>query len=119
MTRGILSLEKDATKPEEKWESYYKDLPENKDVDFETFKKKLEKDAKTADEAWVKYMLLPAFENVKIEQFKARLKAHRQQVKKYLKRSKEDEQLMLEDRKRFPKVSVNDENGQCIRQRNS
>lgn len=108
LVRRVLSLETDATNPEEKWESYYKDLPENKGVAFERFKETLEKNAMTAEEAWEKhYKKLPAFEDVKFEQFRDRLKDHRKQVKAHLRTAMEDEKIMLEDRKLYPKAPFN------------
>lgn len=85
-------------------------MPEYEDVVFETFKAELEEKATTAEIAWeTHYSKLPEFEKVEFGQFKERLRDHRKQVKENLKKSKEDETLMLEDRKIFPKQSTNED----------
>ncbi|CAJ1951065.1 unnamed protein product [Cylindrotheca closterium] len=64
----------------------------------------------TAEVAWSKYYnKLPAFEKVQFEQFKARLKSHRQQVKKYMMRSKKEEQMWRRDLLRYPPKTTNSE----------
>ena len=107
----MLSLKKDAKKPEEKWNSYYKALEkdlneENEAEKFNAFKERLEKTAMTAEQAWEKhYKHLPAFEEVKFDQFKRNLASHRKQVKDGKKRSMDEEKMWRKDLKRFPSVS--------------
>ncbi|CAJ1929269.1 unnamed protein product [Cylindrotheca closterium] len=109
--RGVLSLERNAKKPLGKWKSYYKALEsdlteENEAEKFNSFKERLEKRAMTAAQAWeMHYKHLPAFEEVKFDQFKRNLASHRKQLKDGKKRSMEEEEMWREDRKRFPPVS--------------
>ncbi|CAJ1940839.1 unnamed protein product [Cylindrotheca closterium] len=106
--------------PQQKWQKYYEDLPKFKDTCFQAFRDWLEKSAMPYAQAWEEHCkFLPAFKDVDLERFKARLKAHQDQVKKYMKRSKEEELLMLEEFKWYPKVEINADgtpNGPCIQQ---
>lgn len=113
--RGVLSLENNAKAPKKKWNDYYKaqeeDLTEDNEAEkFNLFKARLEKTAMTAEQAWEKhYKHLPAFKEVKLAQFKARLADHRSQVKSGKKRSIEIEKMWREDLKRYPPKTKRDD----------
>lgn len=117
--RGILSLEDDATEPRMKWESYYKGLEKglnehNEAERYKAFEERLRKTATTAEKIWEShYKYLPAFQEVKLDQFTRNLAGHRKQVKAGKRRSMEEEEMWREDLKNYPPKST-DANGKPL-----
>jgi hypothetical protein len=67
-----------------------------------------QRDHITAEELFLWYKRLPAFENVVIDQFKARLKDHRSTAAKDTHRALQEEQYLVKDRQLYPRQPYNE-----------